>query len=106
MTSFDPVTLALESALHDVEDPELGLNLVDLGLIRGVRHDPATGVAEVTMTLTSRSCPVGESLVDGVRRRLLRVRGIRRVEVETTFDPPWTPDQMTAAGREQLGWPG
>ena len=104
MTALDPMALALEDALYDVEDPELGLNLVDLGLIRGIRHDPRTGAALVTMTLTSPSCPVGQALVDGVRRRLLRVPGVTRVEIDTTFDPPWTPEQVSAAGRARLGW--
>ncbi|HVY62483.1 MAG TPA: metal-sulfur cluster assembly factor, partial [Planctomycetota bacterium] len=104
MMSLDPTTLALENALYDVEDPEMGLNLVDLGLIRGVRFDATTGVAEVTMTLTTRTCPAGETLVEGVKRRLLRVRGVTRVEVETTFDPPWSPEEISPAGRAQLGW--
>ncbi len=102
--SIDPPTLALERALHDVLDPEVGLNIVDLGLIREVRFDPPTGLATVRMTLTTPSCPAGATLVEGVRRRLLREAGVSRVEVEETFDPPWTPEQISAAGRAQLGW--
>ena len=103
MSGLDPTALAIESALYDIEDPELGLNLVDLGLIREVRFDAATGAAEVRMTLTTPACPAGEALVEGVRRRVLCVPGVARVEVETDFDPPWTPAEISEAGRAHLG---
>lgn len=103
MSGFDPATLAIENALCDVEDPELGIGIVDLGLVYGVAFDAASGAARVRMTLTSRACPLGAALVDGVRRRLLRVPGVSRVEVEVTHDPPWTPERISPAGRERLG---
>ncbi len=102
MNAADLGAFAIENALYDVEDPELGINIVDLGLVRGVQFDPATRTARVRMTLTARACPAGEALVAGVRRRLAQIAGVAGVEVELTFDPPWTPDAITPAGRARL----
>jgi metal-sulfur cluster biosynthetic enzyme len=104
MSETSPMSLVIENALYEVQDPEIGLNVVDLGLIRGVRHDAATGTAEVEMTLTTRTCPAGEAIVEGVRRRIERIPGVARAVVRTSFDPPWTPDAISPAGREMLGW--
>jgi len=102
-TTIEP---ALDAALHEVLDPETGVNLVDLGLIYDAQHVPAEGegVVKVTMTLTTPACPAGEVMVEGVKRRLLRVEGVHRVEVDVTFEPRWTPERITEAGRAQLGW--
>jgi len=93
----------LQTALREVMDPETGINLVDLGLIRSAHKDPH-GAVIVTMTLTTPACPAGEMMVEGVKRRLLRVDGVADVEVEITFEPPWTPEEITPAGRAELGW--
>ena len=101
---------ALDAALREVLDPETGVNLVDLGLIYAAEHAPAEGegegegVVRVTMTLTTPACPAGEMMVEGVKRRLLRVEGVRQVEVDLTFEPRWTPERITPAGRAELGW--
>lgn len=94
----------LHAALHDVLDPETGINLVDLGLIYGVEWDSATGDVEVQMTFTTPSCPAGEVMTEGVERRLSLVPGVRAVRVEVSFEPRWTPERITEEGRRALGW--
>ena len=97
-----PCDEPLRNALHDVLDPDLGMSLVDLGLVYRVCLDGT--VARVLMTLTTRACPASEVMIEGVRRRLSRFPGVTSVEVEITFDPPWTPARISPAGRVQLGW--
>ena len=88
-----PVTLEqVTQGLGTVLDPELGLSVVDLGLVYGVRI--AGDAVAVTMTLTAPGCPVHDLMPEWVRSAVLRVPGVERVEVALTFDPPWTPDRM------------
>ena len=91
----------IEAALRQVEDPELGCNLVDLGLIYSTEIE-ADRVC-VKMTLTTMGCPMHESLVAGVRTALQAVEGVREAEVEVVWDPPWHPSMMTPAGRAKVG---
>jgi metal-sulfur cluster biosynthetic enzyme len=92
---------AVWEALRQVVDPELGCNIVDLGLVYGIRID-GTKVT-VTMTLTTPGCPLHESLAWGVRNALLAGAAADEVEVELVWDPPWTPERMTDAGRDLIG---
>lgn len=96
--------LALVDALHDVLDPETGVNLVDLGLVYEVDFAPESGAARVTMTLTTPACPAGSVMIEGVERRLEQVPGVKSVDVQLTFEPKWTPDRITPEGRALLGW--
>jgi metal-sulfur cluster biosynthetic enzyme len=96
--------LALIDALHDVMDPETGINLVDLGLIYEVAFAPEDGIATVVMTLTTPACPAGDVMFDGVQRRLGQVPGVNHVDVQLTFEPRWTPERITEDGKAQLGW--
>jgi metal-sulfur cluster biosynthetic enzyme len=88
-------------ALRQVVDPELGCNIVDLGLVYSaeIRGDRV----RVTMTLTTAGCPMHESLVAGVRAVLLGLDGVREADVEVVWDPPWNPAMMTPAGRAAVG---
>ncbi len=79
-------------ALATVFDPELGLSIVDLGLVYGVAIE-ASGV-RVTMTLTAPGCPIHDVMPAWVQTAVQRVPGVERVEVALTFDPPWTPDRI------------
>jgi radical SAM protein len=89
----DPVSAAdVERALAGVLDPELGLSVVDLGLVYGI--DVSGGRVAVTMTLTAPGCPIHDAMTEWVRQAVLRVPGVERVEVALTFDPPWTPDRI------------
>lgn len=98
------VTQEIHTALHEVFDPETGVNLVDLGLIYGVAWEPESGEAEVRMTFTTPACPAGEVMTDGVERRISMVPGVRSVRVEVGFEPMWTPERITEEGRRALGW--
>ena len=83
---------AIERALEHVLDPEIGLSVVELGMIYGIEVEGAT--ARIRMTLTAPGCPLHDVMVDGVRAATLGVPGVERAEVELVFDPPWTPDRM------------
>lgn len=91
----------VRAALRRVVDPELGVNVVDLGLIYEVAV--AGGVARVRMTLTAPGCPLGATLVRAVEEAARSVPGVERAEVEVVWSPPWTPDRMSERAREELG---
>jgi metal-sulfur cluster biosynthetic enzyme len=88
-------------ALRQVIDPEIGCNIVDLGLIYSVAITGAT--VKVTMTLTTPGCPMHESLCGGVRAALLNLKGVDDAGVELVWEPPWNPAMMTGIGRAQVG---
>lgn len=90
-------------ALRHVDDPEIGINVVDLGLVYGV--EVAGGAVRVTLTMTSRACPLGPHLVQ-LAESAIRQRSAEAVEVavDLVWDPPWTPERMSPAARRQLGW--
>lgn len=95
------------AALAQVIDPEVGIDVVELGLIYDleVRDGRDGAVAEVTMTLTTPGCPLHDVLADGVERALLDA-GATRADVEVVFDPPWDPSRIGSAGLSELGAPG
>lgn len=88
--------------LHQVYDPEVGINLVDLGLIYDLVSDG--GMVRVTMTLTTPGCPMSDSMPPAVERVLETVPGVRAVTVDLAWDPPWDPELISAEGRRELGW--
>jgi metal-sulfur cluster biosynthetic enzyme len=92
----------LVQELRTVIDPELGVNIVDLGLVYGA--EMVEGVAHILMTTTTPACPIGSYLRDEIRWALLRVDRILDVEVELTHDPPWSTDRMSDEAKVQLGW--
>ena len=92
---------AVLTALRQVIDPEIGCNLVDLGLIYDVAITGAK--VKVTMTLTTPGCPMHESLCAGVQTACLGLDGVEDAEVELVWDPPWHPSMMTETGRAQSG---
>jgi metal-sulfur cluster biosynthetic enzyme len=92
---------AVLDALRQVIDPEIGCNLVDLGLIYDVAITGAK--VKVTMTLTTPGCPMHESLCAGVQTAVLGLDGVEDAEVELVWDPPWHPAMMTEIGRAQGG---
>jgi FeS assembly SUF system protein len=89
-------------ALRTVYDPEIPVNIYELGLVYGVDLDPA-GHAVVRMTLTSPGCPVAASLPLEVENKVLGVEGVTSARVELVWDPPWNPSMMTEAAKLQLG---
>jgi metal-sulfur cluster biosynthetic enzyme len=95
-----PKPEALFDALREVQDPEMPVNLVDLGIVYGVRE--LEGLVTVDLTFTAMGCPAAEFILEDVRERLLREPGVRQVVVNVVWDPPWTAARMTPAGREAL----
>ena len=89
--------------LRRVVDPEVGMNIVDLGLVYGVEVQPA-GVT-VTMTMTSPACPMGEIIVDEVRAELAAALPAgSAIQVALVWEPPWTPARMSARSKAHFGW--
>jgi metal-sulfur cluster biosynthetic enzyme len=90
-------------ALHNVLDPELGVNIVDLGLIYNVdlRED---GFVTITMTLTTPGCPMHESIGEGVGAALQPIQGVTGGTIQLVWEPRWEPSMMTEAGRAELGY--
>lgn len=93
---------AARSVLKKVFDPEIPMNIVDLGLVYGLERD-AEGRVTVRLTMTSPGCPVADLLCEEVRRAVEQVPGVRSVKVDVVWDPPWGPDKMTEFARRQLG---
>jgi metal-sulfur cluster biosynthetic enzyme len=90
-------------ALRNVLDPELGVNVLDLGLVYDVAVDGDH--VRIALTMTSPACPLGDVLLADVEKNVRRrVPATRQVEVRLVWDPPWTPDRMSEAARRQLGW--
>ena len=88
------------SALAEINDPEMPVNLVDLGLIYGVSVD--RGCAAVRLTFTAMGCPASDMIIADIRERLLAEPGIEDVRLDIVWDPPWTSARLTADGREAL----
>lgn len=99
----EPSVEDLEEAMRDVVDPELGINVVDLGLIYGIQA--ADGVAVIDMTLTSAACPLTDVIEDQTRQALCTGPGgglVSDIRINWVWLPPWGPDKITDDGREQL----
>lgn len=87
--------------LRQVIDPELGCNIVDLGLVYSI--DITGSTVSVTMTLTTPGCPMHESISWGVKEALLNLDGVAQAEVQVVWDPPWHPSMMSELGRAATG---
>ena len=87
--------------LREVYDPEIPVNIVDLGLVYEIAIKPAR--VDVKMTLTAIGCPMAGEVMGDVRDHLMTLAGIEDAGVELVFDPPWTPDRMTEEARWELG---
>ncbi len=90
-------------ALRTIFDPEIPVNIYDLGLIYEVDADEDAGTVRIKMTLTSPACPVATSLPPEVQRRVLEIPGVRDAEVDVVWDPPWTKDMISEEIKLQLG---
>jgi metal-sulfur cluster biosynthetic enzyme len=94
------MTERLWAALAEIEDPEMPVNLVDLGIIYGVSEQE--GRVEVDLTFTAMGCPASEFILGDVRERLLREPGVSEVNINIVWNPPWTAARMTQEGRDAL----
>jgi len=90
-------------ALKTVYDPEIPVNIYDLGLIYQVDVAP-DGTAGILMTLTAPNCPMADQLVEEVREKVAGVEGVTKANVELTFDPPWDKDMLSEEARLELGF--
>ena len=90
--------------LRNVFDPEIPVNIVDLGLIYDCAVDPK-GSVEIKMTLTAQGCPAAKAIPEEVRKRAEAVEGVSKVAVTVVWDPPWHPSRISAEGRRILGIP-
>jgi FeS assembly SUF system protein len=101
------MTASLEAriveALQTVYDPEIPVNIYEIGLVYDIAVD-ADGGVRITMTLTSPMCPVAESLPGDVERAVAAVEGVTSVAVELVWDPPWGPELMSEAAKLELGF--
>ena len=92
----------LAAALKRVIDPEMALDVVELGLI--YRVEAAPQATRVRLTMTSAACPVAEHIVEEVGHEVRAARPGIPVDVELVWDPPWTPERMSASARSAMGW--
>jgi metal-sulfur cluster biosynthetic enzyme len=92
----------LLEALHDVQDAELPLDVVDLGLIYGIRYRAQDGHVDVDMTFTAMGCPAMDFMIGDVRDRLLQESGVSTVSVAVVWDPPWDHSRLSARGAAAL----
>ena len=90
------------STISEVYDPEIPVNIYDLGLIYDVRIDDLFNV-DIEMTLTSPNCPVAESLPEEVKNKVAALDKIKKVKVNITFEPPWTKEMMSEEAKLELG---
>jgi metal-sulfur cluster biosynthetic enzyme len=93
---------SLRKALRGVKDPELNLNIIDIGLVYDTAIDE-NGAVQVKMTLTSPGCPAGAEIVGDVKRTLEDLEGVTSVDVEIVWEPYWTPEKMDPRVRAFLG---
>lgn len=90
-------------ALRGVDDPEIGINIVDLGLIHGI--DVSSGGVHIKMTMTTPACPLHSYLSSASQDAIhKRFPDVGAVDIEMVWDPPWDPDKMAPAAKQQLGW--
>ncbi|OBE94640.1 metal-sulfur cluster assembly factor [Mycobacterium sp. 852002-10029_SCH5224772] len=103
-TPHDELLADIEEAMHDVVDPELGINVMDLGLVYGleVEHGEMGPVALIDMTLTSAACPLQDVIADQSQNALVGAGLVDELRINWVWTPPWGPDKITDDGREQL----
>lgn len=87
--------------LRTIDDPEIGVSIVDMGFIYSVDIDG--GEVEIEMTLTTPGCPMHSMFVGQVKDRVSEIEGVEDVSVELVFDPPWSPERMSDEAKEKLG---
>ena len=96
------VEARLWRALRGVEDPEIPISVVGMGLIVSVAYRPQTSTADLEITYTAMGCPAMEFIQDDIREAVLSVAGVDEVEIEVVWDPVWTKDRIRADARETM----
>ncbi|MFT5110842.1 MAG: FeS assembly SUF system protein [Parasphingorhabdus sp.] len=103
LSGFDELHDHVIAALKEIFDPEIPVNIYDLGLIYTVNIDPEANVA-IDLTLTAPGCPVAQTFPATIEGEVNSVEGVNETHVELVWDPPWTPDRMTEAAKLELGF--
>jgi metal-sulfur cluster biosynthetic enzyme len=98
----EDVVARLWRALKDVEDPEIPVSVVDMGLIISIDYQPADHSAQLKITYTAMGCPAMDMIQDDIRSRLLREPDVSRVEIEVVWDPVWTHRRLSEAARDSM----
>lgn len=93
-----------EALRNEVFDPEIGINIVDLGLVYDITLKD--NKADITMTLTTPGCPLGPELITSIRQALARYEDVEDVEIHLVFSPPWHPTMMSEEAKDELGYFG
>lgn len=91
------------AALHTVHDPEIPVNIYELGLVYGIKIEDG-GKIEITMTLTAPACPAAGDIIFEVQQKVEAIEGVTDVHVKLTFDPQWTKDMMSEEAKLELGF--
>lgn len=92
------------AVLKNIYDPEIPVNIVDLGLIYNIDIDNDKGIVKIKMTLTAQGCPVGNYILSDIEMGLKNLEGVKDVKIELTYDPPWSPDMMSEEAKKSLGY--
>ena len=100
MTTKDEIVQALKK----VEDPEIGMNIVDLGLVYGVNWEEEGGDVQIDLTLTSPGCPLGPEIIRDIKRELRAFRDVYSVDVDLVWQPLWHPSMMSEYAKDELGY--
>ncbi len=95
-----PSNEQLLDALREVQDPEMPVNIVDLGIVYGLRREAST--VTVDLTFTAMGCPAADFILEDIRDRLLREPEVTDVKINVVWDPPWSAARLTKAGRDAL----
>lgn len=93
----------IEKVLKKIPDPEIGVSVWDLGLIYNITVDQKSGSVTILMTLTTLGCPLFELIANPIKEAVGKVKGVKKVDVELTFEPPWSTDRMSTLAKEQMG---
>jgi len=94
----------IEKILKDIPDPEIGVSIWDLGLIYEVSVDEKKGYVRILMTLTSLGCPLFEQIETPIRQKVGKLKGVKKIDVDLTFEPPWSMDRMSEEGKAHMGF--
>jgi len=102
MSLAQPTVDNVLNALKNCYDPEIPVNIVDLGLIYDVKNED--GNVYIKMTLTARGCPAHTMISENVKAEVMKLPGVKAAQVEVVWDPPWTPEKMSEQAKKQLGY--
>ncbi len=102
--SFLQLEAEIVKVLKTIYDPEIPVNIYELGLIYEINVDEETATAYIKMTLTAPNCPMADELIDEVIQRVKEIQGVADCKLQLTFDPPWDKDMMTEEAKLELGF--